>query len=160
MENVVQTILQRSQWINSVMRDEVRVLSRPQLNYVAATDTASVAQIVWGALASQRQYWSLLAGETSSPVALDEEDEEEPFEVESNEPLLQEIDATDALLTRLAANIDSSKLDALYSPREGERLSGITLLVDQISYAREQLARLQLTKQMNRAQLGPLVRPD
>lgn len=147
MEPIVAKITEQVKAVHDSLRKEVRGMDSKSLNWKPAPETNSIAVLVVHTLGSEAEVYRILAYVPS------DRDREAEFQVAENEAdLLAKLDEADALIDDLAARISNDSLAATHPRGDRTPQTGLHWLVTNFGHAREHLAHIQLTKQLQAAQ--------
>lgn len=144
MEAIVETVRALFRAVHADLRREVRGLDAAALNWTPGGETNSIAALVVHTLGSEAEVLRTvraLAGER-------DRDAEFRASAETAEELVGALDAGDALLEELTAEMSAVDLAAVRARGEREPQTGLYWLLSNYGHAREHLAQVQLTKQL------------
>lgn len=144
MDPFVAKITEQFKVVHQNLRDQVAGVSTEELNWKPAPDTNSIAALIVHTLGSEAEVYrsaASIAGTRDRPAE---------FLATANTPeeLTAQLDAADAYIDGLAAQITAEDLlaDKLRGDRPPE--TGFHWLLTNYGHAREHLAQIQLTRQL------------
>ena len=144
MDPVVATITEQFKAVHDQLRDEVRGLSAEELNWKPAPETNSIAALVVHTLGSEAEVYRVTANVSGT------RDRPAEFRAKADDPaeLLRQLDAADALLDELSAQITAADLQAEKPRGDRPPQTGLHWLLTNYGHAREHLGHIQLTRQL------------